>query len=444
MKRFAGLTALLLLCAAPAWADDCKLTRVASIDLTMMNSVRPMVAVTVNNTPEWFLLDTGGYITQISAEAARDLNLVTRASPLELHDVSGDVSNIMVMPDSMTFGTLKAEHPRIMVAPNIPDADGILSADLLYRYDIEMDFAGGKLNYFLPKDCPGPVVPWDADAAAAVPLQLRDRSLIIDVTLDGKPMEAVVDTGANRSTISLGMANGAFGLTPTSPGMDAGGHVNGDPSLVGYTHTFSTLAFEGVAVSKPKLLIIPDHVAGGAKALGSRLAPRDDLHLPQLILGMDIMRHLHIHMALKERVFYITPATTPVGKPDYLATLDKALAFAPANVRLLNERCFARALENIKLPEALADCDQALKNKPDNPDIIDSKGYVLYRLGRYEDSVAAYDRALALRPGMATALFVRGHAKKKLGNTRDGESDITAAKQAQANIEAVFPDMEAQ
>jgi tetratricopeptide (TPR) repeat protein len=70
--------------------------------------------------------------------------------------------------------------------------------------------------------------------------------------------------------------------------------------------------------------------------------------------------------------------------------------------------------------------------------VIDSKGLVLYQLGRYRDAVAAYDEALKISPKQAASLFVRGLAKQKLGDSAGGASDIAAAKAINTNITSAF------
>jgi tetratricopeptide (TPR) repeat protein len=60
-----------------------------------------------------------------------------------------------------------------------------------------------------------------------------------------------------------------------------------------------------------------------------------------------------------------------------------ARAAAGADVNALNTACWDKATHNVVLASALADCDAALKLQPDRANIIDSRGFVLLRLGRY-------------------------------------------------------------
>ncbi len=109
-----------------------------------------------------------------------------------------------------------------------------------------------------------------------------------------------------------------------------------------------------------------------------------------------------------------------------------------SNVGGLNNLCWNKATHNAALASALGDCDAALKITPDATNALDSRGFVLFRLGRFQDSIASYDRALALSPGVAASLYGRGLAKLRLGRMAEGQADLKAAKAADAGVEQEF------
>jgi protein O-GlcNAc transferase len=94
---------------------------------------------------------------------------------------------------------------------------------------------------------------------------------------------------------------------------------------------------------------------------------------------------------------------------DALTTFDKALALKPD----LAEAWLGRGniLSGINLNEALAAYGEALKIKPHLAEAWQGRGLVYEGLARYDDAVAAYDRALACRPDIKYAqgqrLFAR-------------------------------------
>jgi tetratricopeptide (TPR) repeat protein len=56
-----------------------------------------------------------------------------------------------------------------------------------------------------------------------------------------------------------------------------------------------------------------------------------------------------------------------------------------------------------------------------------SSGNDYAQAGRYEEAIKEYDRAIEVRPSSGEALYLRGVAKLKLGDTAGGEADIAAA-----------------
>ena len=116
---------------------------------------------------------------------------------------------------------------------------------------------------------------------------------------------------------------------------------------------------------------------------------------------------------------------------------DQLVAKAPT-VEALNGRCWARAEWGRELALALADCDAALKLGPGAASVLDSRGLVLLRLGRYADAVASYDDALRVRPGQAESLFGRGLARLRVGSKTEGNVDLAAARAAKSGVDSEF------
>jgi tetratricopeptide (TPR) repeat protein len=85
------------------------------------------------------------------------------------------------------------------------------------------------------------------------------------------------------------------------------------------------------------------------------------------------------------------------------------------------------ALEQEKYEEAVAAYDAALAIKPDDPDILGNKGIALRRLERIEEAIAAYDAALALKPDDPGALYNKGNALDELGRYEDAIAAYDAA-----------------
>ena len=68
----------------------------------------------------------------------------------------------------------------------------------------------------------------------------------------------------------------------------------------------------------------------------------------------------------------------------------------------------------------------------------DSRGMVDLKSGKFSKAIADYDAALRLDPKHASALYGRGIAKRRSGNTTAGNSDIDAAVAIKSTIADEF------
>ena len=99
----------------------------------------------------------------------------------------------------------------------------------------------------------------------------------------------------------------------------------------------------------------------------------------------------------------------------------------------LNNSCWEKALANLALESALGDCDLALALSPDEEAYHDSRGLVLLRLGRIDDSIAACDRALKSGP-KGSSLFGRAMAWSRKGDGGRAAADLAAAEKISPKI----------
>ena len=107
---------------------------------------------------------------------------------------------------------------------------------------------------------------------------------------------------------------------------------------------------------------------------------------------------------------------------------------------MLNSRCWTRATANVELPQALADCEQAVAHAPDNPAILDSRAFVKLRMGQYDAAIADEDAALSHIPNHPAALYTRGIARLRKGDRERGERDLAAARRLVFDIDATYRD----
>ena len=142
-----------------------------------------------------------------------------------------------------------------------------------------------------------------------------------------------------------------------------------------------------------------------------------------------------------------TPAThlklaIAMARSGQKALADREIAgvmkHAADNASALNTICWDLAIANVALDRALAACDAALAQNPENPALLDSRGFVMLRRGDYAAAIASYDKAIAIRPKMPESLYGRGLARQKKGETAGGNADIAAARALKPDIVEQF------
>jgi len=102
------------------------------------------------------------------------------------------------------------------------------------------------------------------------------------------------------------------------------------------------------------------------------------------------------------------------------ASLRKLIAIRPEHAHAYNALGYSLADRNQRLPEARELIEKALQLAPDDSFIIDSMGWVLYRMGNLKDSVGYLRRAFAGRPDAEIAAHL-GEVLWALGERAEAE-----------------------
>jgi predicted aspartyl protease len=285
-----------------------------------------VVPVTLNGMAKGMILDTGAGVTQLSRAVAEELKLNIHRSRdwrhREARDVSGNISTSAATVHNLSFGKVSFQDIELHLWPDpafaraTPLLAGMLSHDLLFDYDVDVDFGTGILKLFSKDHCFGAINYWHPPAMAAMRIAVRDGHLHIPVSLDGHALDAVIDTGSQYSIVSLPLARRTFGLSAGSPGVTPLGAVNNDPALNSYMHTFASLSFGGVTVLTPDMMLLPDRMArGGDRTQQTGNRALFNTVLPDITIGMDVLRHLHIYLAPDEHNFYVSLTASPAAPP---------------------------------------------------------------------------------------------------------------------------------
>jgi hypothetical protein len=291
----------------PLCARECATTLFAELPMRIDSAGAVTVPMRVGDQVLNMVVDTGGVGSMLTADAvkrigARPYNIfdgVPANKRLEIIGYQGTrVVSAANVPD-IALGRDKHGGPMFLfVSPNKlpPGDDGILSNDILKNYDIEFDFANDKFRMYDLGHCDGAPRALFSEPIAEVPMSTdKFGHILITAKLDGREMEALVDTGFWRSTADWETIQNLFHLTETSPSVTASADLKGQ--IATYRYPFQTLDIEGMSVRIPDIVLAP-------RAL-SNMRNRQ----PDLILGIDILRHLHIYIDHRDRAIYLGSAS---------------------------------------------------------------------------------------------------------------------------------------
>jgi predicted aspartyl protease len=285
-------TVLMISGAAGADSESCKLGRYATLPITVDDAGGVTVPLKVEDQEQNMLIDTGGVFSMLTEDTAARLKLRPEVITMGWMKMFGGRKLYhYVVAHSMEIAGARVRDREFMLLPNDflpPGVDGILGPDILQVFDVDFDFAASKVGLFSHDHCEGKVVYWTHDPHAQIPFKLDEgRHIKIDLQLDGQEVPAILDTGSSRSLMSLDTAVDLFKI---------------DPAVVSKNHNhypFKMLTLQGVTVNNPDIILVPDDKS---KIMGG-------YRQPKLILGMGILRQLHLFIAYKEHNIYVTAAT---------------------------------------------------------------------------------------------------------------------------------------
>jgi predicted aspartyl protease len=296
--------ALFLVFLSPAWANECRMARLTQVTYQEDLFGGVLVPVTIGGKKALMELDSGGGHSAISDSLAKELGIERKQFSPDAGVMFQDGANRSLLDYgrvmSFEIGSLKYAKPMdFLIIPDLPrnpgeaHIRGFIGLNILRGYNVEIDFARKKLGFYAKRVCPGKVVYWARDWVE-IPLKVDEFHSIVTVTLDGKEVEAFVDTGADASMLSLDLATSLFGITKKSPGLkkDAEVIAMSGATLQSYTYTFQSLDIHGIAIEKPVVHLLE---------IEGKMAET-------FILGIDLLRKFRLFFAYSENKIYATPA----------------------------------------------------------------------------------------------------------------------------------------
>jgi predicted aspartyl protease len=275
MPRVIGFLLLIFLARCQAAPEiDCSLTMVTQMPLRVQDRLL-VVPVGINGKWVRLVVDSGAERTTISDAAANRLGLphdakyVTHAVGIGGGTTTTDVTierlvigGVHFPVDRVAVGTFSLQNERGL------DADGLLGADILLAFDMDIDVPGGTLTLYRSRACPTPKPPWQEPSIEIQGVRaLKDR-LLVPIELDGVSGMAILDTGAQGNVVGLNMAR-RMGLTDQILSRDQPVRNRGTGGVsISRLHQFKRLRIGPVVEERPTMMVLQSDFGVGDALIG--------------------------------------------------------------------------------------------------------------------------------------------------------------------------------
>lgn len=320
-----GLFAATSFAQAPACTKP--LAMANEIQMESANGGPSTVPVKINGTDQKLTLATASSSTTLTEDAIKALKLEPKRAETVMMDDAGNQFRDEVVIADFNLGRMHGSNVKWPVAAGRGGrggggggfggrgGDGQLGQNYMRIYDLDVDFGSDKLRLFSQDHCPGGVLYWKAPGkVGVVPITIENARIVVPVTVDGKPIKAWIDTASRNSWTYAAVAERVLGIElggakapPDKPSRDPfGGQAT-------YTLTAGEIAFRDLTLPGQALQINADVATQGSNqgfsAVNRKLGIESELANAHIVLGMDVLRKLHLFFSFAENRLYVTGTT---------------------------------------------------------------------------------------------------------------------------------------
>jgi len=427
MMRFCCL-GIGTLVASHTWADGCDLNNYGTLPVEMIGA-RATTMVKINGADTRFVLDTGAFFNIMSVANANSLKLPTRSAPIGFHisGIGGETDAEFATVKE--FGIVGATLHKIDFLVGGTDVGyGLLGANLLDSADLEIDLAAGKLTLFKAEQCDNAMLAYwvkeggEYNVADLDPSNRSyDRRTFLSVTINGKKVRALLDSGAHATLLSRSAAQ-RVGIDLGAPDVKAGGHVVGigAHSVKAWIAGVDSFSVGTETIQHSQMQVIDDSIGDDGV---------------DLILGADFLLAHRIFIANSVGKAYFTynggrvfslaaaPRGADTSDVDTTSSDTGATAKNASDYALLGEARLSRGEPNA----AIADLDEAIRLSPNEAAYYVARARAQKAVNQLDGALADLDKSVSLDPRNVDALLLR--AELRLGHKDPGgaATDVAAA-----------------
>jgi clan AA aspartic protease (TIGR02281 family) len=423
MLRFFVVAIGALLLSSQAWAEGCHLADYGTLPVEMIDG-QPTTIVKINGTDTRFMLDTGAFFNMMSRADAASLGLKLRPLPddVRIGGIGGDTRAQYTTVKQ--FGILGTTLSNIdFIVGGSDTGYGLIGANLLDLADLEIDLAHGKLTLFKPDHCKKAAMAyWTKDGNYEVADmessdQVSDRQTVLIVTINGKKLRAMIDSGASITLLSRDAAE-RIGIDLKGPQAKRGFTSTGIGSKALKAWTVDIDAFSvGTETIQHSQMAVLDGSIGG--------------HDIDMLLGADFLLAHRMFIANSQDKVYFTYnggrvfalATAP-GDSENASTHGKGAPLQnAADYALRGEAHLSRG----ELNAAVADLDEAIHMAPDQPTYYLARARAHVAEKQLVAASADLDKSVSLDPKNVDALLLRAEVRFSHEDIPGATADVNAA-----------------
>jgi len=228
----------------------CRMVPAASLPLLPFDADKPVVNVSLDGHRLRMQVDTGAETSVLTIAGAAALGLAPGPMRQKVEGLGGTAGYGTVRLDRIAFGgqTVRGHDLPVMRLQGPGDLGGLIGADLLAPYQVELDVPSRRLTLFRADGCAAPGPSWPSVALAWTTAHTLP---IVAADLDGQTVMALLDTGATASAVDARQVNADLRGDRQIQSYGAGGM-----SIAGRVHRFGILTLGGVSVSGPSLRVV--------------------------------------------------------------------------------------------------------------------------------------------------------------------------------------------
>jgi predicted aspartyl protease len=416
----AGLTAA----AGPAVAapsSGCKLVQIAELPVRFIHG-KVIADGAINGRKVGVMLDTGAVNTVMPRPTAIRLELSRqKVMGYRMFGVGGEAVVELAVVDELKIGEAKVTEHRMLVAGEHEFGDDVavlLGEDFLHQVDVEFDLAHNAVRLFRPTDCDGVSLaywaPKTASEVAMEPISDARPQVVLPVLINGKPVRAMLDSGAGASVLDKPEAV-RLGVAQDATGTASGTTIGMGPKSVNWQRVPLQSFAIGDELIKDTAIEVAEVFRGMTYTpLGSNL-PRQVEGTTGMLLGADFLRAHRVLIAHSQEKVYFSyvggPVFLPTAPEPTVAQTPGATNTEPTSVADYIKRGNSWRAKG-DLDRAIADFDAALSIDPRSAVGLANRASARVAKAEFEQAIDDANKAIEIDPKFAPAFVIRGNARR--------------------------------